>query len=329
MERMAVTYLLAGMVVASEFPLPELPLVREATNLCPDVSIQIGEIPDVPSGAIEVDPGSFVNPLEYLLRIPGVASYRASRGREILIQPDAGALEQDVRGYLLGSVFAVLCHQRGLLPLHASAVACPRGVAAFIGNSGHGKSSLAAHLARRGFAVVADDVCLIDARSEGPAVVLPSAPWLKLWADSLEHLGRPAAGLEQVFSDEAKYRLPLESPAVDIAPDRRRIAKLIFLEPRNESGGGSGAARVEIKKVEPLQALPMLMSLTHQSHLLQAMGRREQNFLQCGRVASQASAYRLIRPWGLEYMEATIDGLDSLLRETRAETLITERSPEQ
>ena len=96
-----------------------------------------------------------------------MASYRVSHGCEILIQPDAGALEQDVRGYLLGSIFAVLCHQRGLLPLHASAVAYQGGVAAFLANSGHGKSSMAAHLAGRGFPVVADDVCLVDVRGEG------------------------------------------------------------------------------------------------------------------------------------------------------------------
>ncbi len=79
---------------------------------------------------------------------------------------------------------------------------------AFLARSGQGKSSLAAHLAQRGFRVLADDVCLIDTRS-GPAMVIPTAPWLKLWRNSLEILGRQAEGLERVFSEDDKYRLPL------------------------------------------------------------------------------------------------------------------------
>jgi hypothetical protein len=315
MKRTAFRYLLGGIALGSELPLPELPLAERATNLPADVNIVIGEVPQVLPQAIEVDAGCFASSSEYLLHVPGVASYRVSNGCEIVIQPDAGALEQDVRGYLLGSIFAVLCHQRGLLPLHASAVAYQGGVAAFLANSGHGKSSIAAHLAGRGFPVVADDVCLVDVRGEAPAVVVPVAPWLKLWADSLEHLGLPAAGLEQIFSDEAKYRLPTECVLDETAPEPRRIAKVVFLEGREEIQSGSGAVNVEMRRLAPLEALPMLISLTHQSHLLEAMGLRTQNFLQCGRVASQAAVYRLIRPWGLEHMEASIDSIENLLRE--------------
>ena len=57
----------------------------------------------------------------------------------------------------------------------------------------------------------------------------------------------------------------------------------------------------------------MLMNLTHQSYLLQATGQREENFLRCGRVLSQARAYRLIRPWGLMHLESTVDALENLL----------------
>ncbi len=44
-------------------------------------------------------------------------------------------------------------------------------------------------------------------------MVIPSAPWLKLWRNSLQHLGRQAEGLERVFSEDDKYRLPLETAA--------------------------------------------------------------------------------------------------------------------
>ena len=152
------------------------------------------------------------------------ARYLVTKGREIVVDPDASALPLDVRAYLLGAIFVVLCQQRGLLPLHASAVAGKSGVVAFLARSGQGKSTLAAHLAQRGFRVLADDVCLIDA-TQPAAMVIPTAPWLKLWRNSLENLGGQAKGLERVFSDDDKYRLPLV-PLFEPEP----IRKLVFLE---------------------------------------------------------------------------------------------------
>jgi len=69
--------------------------------------------------------------------------------------------------------------------------------------------------------------------------------------------------------------------------------------------------------VPRVQAVPLLMNLTHHSYLLEATGQQEENFLRCGRVLSQARAYRLIRPWGLMHLESTVDALENLLLECR------------
>ena len=63
-----------------------------------------------------------------------------------------------------------------------------------------------------------------------------------------------------------------------------------------------------------MQAIPLLMNLTHQAYVLQATGQRQESFLRCGRVSSQARAYRLIRPWGLTHLESTVDALERFLR---------------
>ncbi len=249
--------------------------------------------------------------------MPGVARYLVSNGNEIVVQPEDNSLALDVRAYLLATIFVVLCHQRDLLPLHASAILCSGCVVAFLAHSGQGKSSLAAHLARRGFQVIADDICLIDTLGEGPVSVIPAAPWLKLWRSSLQQLGHPQEGLERVFSEDDKYRFPLDYQALENG--RPPIGKLIFLERNEEIPNGSAGIEVKITEVSRLQALPMLMSLTHQAYLLEAMGKRRQNFLHCGRVVSQASAFRLSRPWGLEHIETTIDTIESFLRKTSGE----------
>jgi hypothetical protein len=302
MKRVA-EYLFGGIPIVSEISLPELPQIQLNDAALHRAHIRLGSVPSRLPDALELDPYCFATSARYLLCIPGIARYLVTGGVEIVVEPDAGALPLDVRTYLLGSIFVVLCQQRGLLPLHASAIGGRSGVVAFLAQSGQGKSTLAAHLAQRGFHVLADDVCLIDTTQPGTAMVIPTAPWLKLWRNSLENLGRQADGLERVFSEDDKYRLPL---AAVLQPEP--IRKLVFLESNQVSA-------TAIEEVSRLEAVPLLMNLTHHAYLLEATGQREENFLRCGRVLSQAAAYRLNRPWGLTHLESTVDALERLLQE--------------
>jgi hypothetical protein len=297
------TYVFGGITFVSELALPELPATNPGSAARNQVALRLGDVCDPWPGAIELDPDCFATAQKYLLRIPGLASYQVTNGTEIVVQPAAGAEMLDVRAYLLGVVFMVLCQQRGLLPLHGSAVSGPDGVTAFLGRSGQGKSSMAAHLAERGFRVIADDVCLIDPAPAGEVMVTPAAPWLKLWRNSLNQLGRSEDGLERVFSEEDKYRVPLGGEG-----EPQPIRSLILLGPDDPS-----LLVTAIDEISRPEAIPLLMNLTHQAHLLEVTGQREESFLRCGRVLSQARAYRLRRPWGLERLESTVDAVQQFL----------------
>jgi hypothetical protein len=305
MKQVAGVYGFGGITLVSEIALPELTLVQHHGAKPHLVHIRLGEVPNRVPEAVEVDPDCFATPTYYWLRIHGIGCYLVTNGAEITVCPEPGARPLDVRAYLLGTLFVALCQQRHLLPLHASAVSSRKGVVAFLARSGQGKSSLAACLAQRGFSALADDVCLIDSSSTGPAMVIPTAPWLKLWRNSLEHLGRQVQGLERVFSEDDKYRLPL---ADTLHP--QPIGSLVFLETNPNEG-----SETEIKELSAVEAIPLLMDLTHQAYVLQATGQLEQSFLRCSRVSSQARAYRLIRPWGLEHLESTVDAVEKFLLE--------------
>jgi hypothetical protein len=305
MKQVAGVYGLGGITLVSEIALPELPLVQHHGAKPHPVHVRLGEIPNRLPQAVEIDPDCFATPNYYWLRIHGIGCYLVTNGEEIIVCPEPRARPLDVRAYLLGTLFVALCQQRHLLPLHASAVSSRKGVVAFLARSGEGKSSLAAYLAQRGFSVLADDVCLIDSASSGPVMVIPTAPWLKLWRNSLEHLGRQVQGLARVFSEDDKYRLPL---ADTLKPEP--IGRLVFLETNPDEG-----STTEIQELSAVEAIPLLMDLTHQAYVLQATGQLEQSFLRCSRVSSQASAYRLIRPWGLEHLEASVDVVEKFLLE--------------
>lgn len=181
-------YLLCGWHVVSEFSLSALAVWRGTVGAA-DVTIRSGDAACDDSGATWVSDRAFVTPHgDYRIAIDGVASYLVRNGRDVTIDRAPGCDDSEMQVYLLGTILAVLCYQRGLFPLHASCVRLGDGAHAFTGVSGAGKSTLAACLAGRDFAILSDDICAIDLSGEIP-LVLPSIPRVKLWPDMMAMSG--------------------------------------------------------------------------------------------------------------------------------------------
>src|SRR4029077_3720770 len=96
---------------------------------------------------------------QFLLRIPGIARFLLTAGRNILFQAEGATPLEDVAAFLVGTVFGILLHQRKHVALHASAVQVRDKAVLFCGPSGAGKSTLAAALVQRGYPLVTDDLC--------------------------------------------------------------------------------------------------------------------------------------------------------------------------
>ncbi|HVU32161.1 MAG TPA: hypothetical protein VHE61_01920 [Opitutaceae bacterium] len=133
-----------------------------------------------------------------LLSVDGIARYLIEDGRQIAIARDRIADDRDIRVFLLSSVFGALFHQRHDLVLQGSAINCDGDAIVFIGSSGIGKSTLAAAFREEGHAVLADDFCVVRPGADGRMYAFPAFPEVKLWPDSLEHLGIAANELPRV-----------------------------------------------------------------------------------------------------------------------------------
>ena len=295
------SYRIGPFLYVTELLLPELPLAAEEEGERP-VNIRLGATPAALSAPLATAESYEANDTEFLLRLPGIANYYVRDGVEIVVHPDAGGPELDVRSYLMGNLFAVLCHQRGLLPLHASAIATPQGAVAFLGASGAGKSSIAAFLARRGHRILADDICLVDPAAPRDQRVLPMAPWLKLWSATLDAMGESSQGLPRIFSDDEKYRYVLQQPE---APTP--LAELILLERAEDQ------AEASFEALTPVHALHAVLDFTYQSWLVRATGRMDRYFLRCGQALDGVRVTRMRRPWGFEAMDATLEALETHL----------------
>src|SRR5262245_9408047 len=106
--------------ISSAIPLPEL---QASAEVAADVTIRIGEIgwsPPQSTGSAEL---CFVMARgEAYFYWEQLGKFRVSGGHEIVIDPLPGVEERLLRLPLLGTVIAVLLHQRGWLVLHASAI---------------------------------------------------------------------------------------------------------------------------------------------------------------------------------------------------------------
>jgi hypothetical protein len=274
------------------------------------VSIGLGGVPPAIPGAMFDGDDCQVTVDEYLLDVPGAARYYVCNGNEVRLEIAPDTPIANVSIYLLGSCFGALCHQNGLLPLHASAVESGGAVTAFLGDSGAGKSTLAACLRRRGHRIVSDDICLLQDEEDGMHVV-PVAGWLKLWNESLKYLGETPVEQNRVYSTDDKFRLFLAEPGAAINSDRPRLDRVVFL-----ARGGDSRAQPTLEPVALLDGIAGLMKLTYAGYVPSLGGQKSRVFRQCARVLQQARAWRLTVPWSLDRMDAVLDLLDEMFNST-------------
>ena len=169
----------------------------------PDVTITL--LPQEARTLRPLPDSSYEVQLRYFqLDVPGVAQYWVEEGQRILIQPQSCASPEKVRLFLFGSALGALLYQRGLLPLHGSAVVTQWGAMIFVGPQGSGKSTLAAEFHRRGYQVLSDDVCAIENTPQGLRI-LPALAQFRLCADAYRKLGTPP----DAYFDVDKFAVPM------------------------------------------------------------------------------------------------------------------------
>jgi HPr Serine kinase C-terminal domain len=220
-------HVLCGWRVRSELPLPEV-MIWAGDDRPPDVIVRLGATPPLNDAASQGrGPVEVGRDGRCRLDIKDVGSFLAIAGREVVVEPRVSLDSPDLRNWLLGVVLGMLCHQRGLFPLHASCVRIGGAAVAFAGRTGAGKSTLAAALASRGHGLIADDVCAVELVSDGPPQVRPSFPRLRLWDDAMSALDFPAEGAPRGIMGKQKFHY-CQPGRFDPSP--ARLSGVYFLE---------------------------------------------------------------------------------------------------
>lgn len=291
-----------GLAITSAVDLPELPPGRGTP---PDVSVCRGRVPESLPGNLPeypVVPGVSYQaaPDRFLLKIDRVARYLIRNGAEIVFDPAPDADADLVQLFLTGSAFGALLLQRGLLPLHGSAIATPNGAVLFVGSSGNGKSTLAGAFHQRGYPVLSDDVSAITITEGLPPQVLPAYPRLLLWGDAVARIGVPGAGLRPAHARDDKFQVPV---AQGFASEATPLHAIYVLTPTNGTG----------LKLTPLAGFAKLQSLidnTYRLQFLAGMGLRDWHFRQIGALAQHTHVARAERPAAAYLLDELVELLE-------------------
>jgi hypothetical protein len=279
----------------SEIALGELPVADSVADERDVIDVRLGPVPEMLPETLP-GAGSVAKSLQVagdtvLLTLPGVARYLVRGGREIVVDPAPGGSDRTVRLFLLGSALGILCHQRGLLLLHANAIVAGDGAYAFAGNSGAGKSTLAAHFQRAGYPVLCDDVCAISFDQAHRPFAWQGLPRLKLWGDAAEAFGHDRARLDVAVDGRDgrdKYHVPFVVRQAAVPVPFRRLYLLARAE-----GAAGGFARLQ-----GAQAMEAILTQTYRGQYLAPMGLAARHFRQCLDLLAHAEIYSAARAWG-------------------------------
>lgn len=290
------SYALCGFKVASSLPLPDLlPWAGDGRDA--DLTIRRGKVPEL------ANPQSCTPLLQIAedgtcrFEVKSVAAYGVDpAGCEIVIEPYIPPDAPDIRVFLFGTVFALVCFRRGLLPLHASVVQLGDKAVAFTGVSGAGKSTQAAIFLKRGYPILADDVAVTEVR-DGRVMVLPAFPRLKLWRDAMDGLSFDTAGLERSRAQLEKFHVPVGAFVREPLP----LASVYHLDDVNDP-------RLEAtRKLVGVEAFQHMKQAVYRAGMGQRLLGSGPLFAMAGRIAGAIESVMLRRIRTLPRAEAIVD----------------------
>ncbi|WP_311081919.1 serine kinase [Paenibacillus polymyxa] len=296
-------YTAFGLRIASELNLPELLLA--APEAVEDVVIRQA---DLTAWSGQLEQANFVMLDErFMFQIPGTAIYAVREGKEIEVSIFSGADPDTVRLFVLGTCMGVLLMQRRILPIHGSAVVIEGRAYAFVGESGTGKSTLAAAFRQAGYQMVSDDVIAVKATTSS-AIVYPAYPQQKLGLDSLlqlealrenKHVRNSVmpqyTDLRMLAGELNKYAVPAVDEFYNDPLPLGGVFELVADSPIRALMREGELVAVTEQPLNVLESLHTLLQHTYRRVIIPRMGLSEWSFDTAARTARKVKGWRLLR----------------------------------
>lgn len=254
----------------------------------------------------------------FSLRLVGIAEYQVDDGTHIRIFPANDSDPSLVRIYCITICMAAALMQRRQFLLHASGIIYRNLVWLFAGESGAGKSSIAAELRKRGYPIFTDDTCLVQADPTGSPsfLVHPSYPMLKLTAETIEQLADPRYSKKnRIWPDTEKFGQRLSEPSFGRAWS---LGGILIL-----SKSDTTSQRLQFQELHGNSAFLALAQHTYRREFIHERSLQQAHLALFGALADRVSVARMSRPLDAS-LQATGDAVETWLRDLTLHTPIAQ-----
>ncbi|UXH42748.1 aldolase [Rossellomorea vietnamensis] len=273
-----------GLHISSEIRLPEVPIASIMLN---DVNVKI-VLEDLTEcwnqKGIE---GKIVVVEEMVVfKVKNLAIFSIQEGKRVIVSPLSEWDENKTRLYLLGTCMGVILLQRGMIPLHGSAIVIDGRAYGIVGDSGVGKSTLTTAFIKSGYKFLSDDVIAVSLSEKNIPFVNPSYPQQKLWQDSLDVFGFDSQQFKPLFDRENKYAVPVEE---NFHSEPKPLAGIIELIKTEEE-------HMEVCQLSNLNKVHTLFKHTFRNFLVQRLSLLDWHFHHSTEIANQIQIHQLKRP---------------------------------
>jgi hypothetical protein len=229
-----------------------------------------------------------------ILDWPDIARFLAIDGQQLIYQ--RYTTDDDVfRLFVLSEALGLLLFQRGVFLLHGSAVKIGHKAIVFLGQPGAGKSTTAAAFAKAGFTILSDDMTAIAFDSEQKAVVWPGFPEIKIWQNTVQHLGFDTRLLEPAFEGHHKFLLRQDESTF---PTKPLPLQQIFIVKGPHSKKTGFIKNIEAP-LELLRHFPLPVRMLQSQNL-------QKHFKDCLQIAASAPIAAIKRPKNFEALGAFV-----------------------
>lgn len=224
-------------------------------------------------------------------------------GRQVAYRCDPSAASADCDAYFWSTLVGLALELQGTLCLHGSAVVDPSGlVLVFVGASGAGKSTIAAHAVGAGWGLAADDMTPIADGPHGPtALALPQ--WLRLAPATAHGLGVTAA--RRRGYDTAAHKELFEAHRWSPLAAPPRVAVFVLERVVAGAGPAMGAAPV-LSRLTGVAAWTALARHSLLAPLLRPLGREGSHFDRLADLAARVPVWRLRYADGLDHLPGAV-----------------------
>ena len=288
-------YTVFGFHIQSKIPLSGL--MKTSYKECADVIMDYGKAdsPDPEDGQITQKQNFLYNGRAFYVRVPfDIAAFSVHKRpthtevRYELWKPEK---EQTALTWFYGIVLSAILHLNDSFAMHASGVLYQEQLHLFCGNSGMGKSTLAAGLRSRGFALFTDDKCVLRwSVDQSCNIASPSLPIMRLWDNALNAIAHEdfLADPIPVIYKSQKSQFRIQETALTQDPKRLKAIYILAKRPADTT--------LAYQKLKGIDKLLLLQQMVFRVEMVEGFGRKKQlwNFLE--KLVQFIPVYLLFRP---------------------------------